>query len=289
MSAAAPPRQQPMQPGPPRKRPIATVLVGATGRMGMQILRLLPEFPALQLVGAIASEHSRSLGRDAAEQAGLQPCGVRISAALPPLLQQAQLVIDFSSAGAAAANLAACAAVRVPLLIGTTGLPRELDAPLAAAAEAIALLVAPNTSLGVNLLFELVRQAAQALPGDYDIEIIEAHHRHKADAPSGTALALGAAAAAARGVTLAQQAIYARHGQTGERPPQQIGFAVVRGGDVVGEHEVCFLGEGERLVLRHSATDRSVFARGALMAGQWLADQAPGRYAMQDVLFSKNK
>ncbi len=285
MSEPASPRHP--LPGAPRTRPVSTVLAGATGRMGKQILRLLPEFPALRLVGALASEHSPGLGRAAAEPAGLSGCGVKISAALPPLLEQAQLVIDFSNAGAAAANLAACAAARVPLLIGTTGLPRELDAPLAAAAEAIALLVAPNTSLGVNLLLELVRQAAKALPGSYDIEIIEAHHRHKSDAPSGTALALGAAAAAGRGVPLQQQAIYARHGHTGERPPLQSGFAVVRGGDVVGEHEVCFLGEGERLVLRHSATDRSVFARGALLAGQWLAAQIAGRYTMMDVFTSK--
>jgi 4-hydroxy-tetrahydrodipicolinate reductase len=272
--------------GAPPAGAVRTVIVGATGRMGTQLLRLLPDFPGLRLAGAVASERSAALGRDAALHAGAPVGAVPVSAALPPLLQQADLVIDFSSAGAAAAHVAACVAARVPLLLGTSGLPRELDAPLAAAAEAIPLLVAPNTSLGVNVLLELVRQAAQALPGGYDIEIVEAHHRDKADAPSGTALALGEAAALGRGCRLADSAAYARHGPGGARRPGQIGFGVVRGGDVVGEHEVWFLGEGERLLLKHSATDRSVFARGALLAGQWLAGRPAGRYGMRDVFVS---
>ena len=263
--------------GAPQASAIRTVIVGATGRMGTQLLRLLPQYPRMQLAGAIASERSAALGCDV---------GVPIRAALPPLLQQADLVIDFSSPGAAAAHVAACAAARVPLLLGTTGLPRELDAPLAAAAEVIPLLVAPNTSLAVNVLIELVRQAARSLPGGYDIEIVEAHHRDKADAPSGTALALGAAAALGREQDLVESAAYARHGPSSARRAGQIGFSVVRGGDVVGEHEVWFLGEGERLLLKHSATDRSVFARGALLAGQWLAGRPAGRYGMRDVFIS---
>jgi 4-hydroxy-tetrahydrodipicolinate reductase len=261
---------------------IPTVLIGATGRMGQNILRQLPHFPALTLCGATASASSVALGEDAGTRAGLPANGVRITAALPPLLAQAKLVLDFSSAPAAAATLAACVAAGVPLLLGTTGLARELQMPLARAAERIALLVAPNTSLGLNLLLSLVRTAARALPLGYDVEIVEAHHRDKTDAPSGTALALGQMAAEARGSALESQAIYARHG-TGARQRGQIGFASLRGGDVVGEHEVLFLGEGERLMLRHSVGDRSVFARGALVAGQWLAGQAPGRYQMADV------
>ncbi|HEY5019664.1 MAG TPA: 4-hydroxy-tetrahydrodipicolinate reductase [Steroidobacteraceae bacterium] len=268
---------------------IRTVLIGATGRMGLNILALLPHFPALQLCGAVASEHSAAIGKDASTRAGGPPSGVTVSSALPPLLRDADLAIDFSNAHAAAANLAACVAARVPLLLGTTGLPRELQAPLGAAADSIALLVAPNTSPGLNLLLELVRSAARTLASDYDIEILETHHRDKRDAPSGTALALGEAAAQGRGVSFEQQAIFARHGATPPRLPGQIGFAAVRGGDVVGEHEVMFLGEGERLVLSHSATDRSVFARGALIAGQWLAGKPPGRYAMSDVFSIKNK
>lgn len=263
---------------------IRTVLIGATGRMGVNIVRLLPQFPQLRLCGATASEHSAALGEDVTARVGLPPGDVRISAALPPLLRGAGLAIDFSTAAAAAANVAACVAAGVPLLLGTTGLAAELAVPLSLAAERIALLVAPNTSLGLNLLLNLAQTAARALPAAYDIEIVEAHHRQKADAPSGTALALGAAVAEARGGALESMAVYARQGVVGAREPGQIGIVSLRGGDVVGEHEVQFLGEGERLVLRHSVSDRSVFARGALMAGQWLARQVPGRYRMSDVL-----
>lgn len=263
--------------------PIRTVLLGASGRMGAQLLRLLPEFPELQLHAATASPHSAALGRDAAETAGLRPCGVPLSAWSPGLLDGARLVIDFSSAAGASGHLAACASAGVPLLLGTTGLPvKAMAAEFERAAARIALLVAPNTSPGVNLLLALVRTAARALPQSYDIEIIEAHHRNKSDAPSGTALAIGAAAAEGRGVSLEDAAIYARQGHTGPRAPGAIGFATVRGGDVVGEHEIAFLGEGERLMLHHSVGDRSVFARGALMAGGWLAAQPPGRYRMSD-------
>jgi 4-hydroxy-tetrahydrodipicolinate reductase len=268
---------------PPASGGIRTVIIGASGRMGAALLRLIGDYPALRLHGAVASEGGDAIGRDAGLQAGAPVCGVAITAALPPLLRQADLVLDFSHPEAAAANLAACVAARVPLLIGTTGLPRELEAPLASAADAIALLVAANTSLGVNLLLELVRQAAQGLPAGYDIEIIETHHKAKRDAPSGTALALGQAVASGRGVNLSQQAVYSRHGIGEPRQKEQIGFVSVRGGDVVGDHEVWFLGEGERVMLKHSATDRGVFARGALLAGQWLAGQTAGRYAMRDV------
>jgi 4-hydroxy-tetrahydrodipicolinate reductase len=258
---------------------IRTVIVGATGRMGTQMLRLLPEFPALTLVGAVASKRSAALGQWAGGSAT-----VAYSAQLAPLLAQADLVIDFSNAAAAAGHLAACVAARVALLLGTTGLPEELSAPLLAAAHSIPLLVAANTSPGVTLLLELVRQSAEVLPPGYDIEIVETHHRGKRDAPSGTALSLGAAAAQGRGVTLTPPAMGAQRQASG-----QIGFSSLRGGDVVGEHQVWFLGEGERLLLQHSATDRSVFARGALLAGQWLAGKAPGRYSMRDVFSFKNR
>jgi len=257
---------------------IPTVLIGATGRMGVNILRELPRFSALKLCGALASEGSPAIGEDVAARAGLAPIGVTVSASLPPLLRSAALAIDFSSARAAPATLAACVAARVPLLLGTTGLARELAAPIAAAADSIALLIAPNTSPGLNLLLSLVGTAAARLPAGFDIEIIETHHRDKVDAPSGTAQA--------RGMALEDAAIYGRHGITGVRERGGIGFASVRGGDVVGEHEVHFLGQGERLMLRHSVSDRGVFARGALMAGQWLASQPPGRYGMADVFIS---
>jgi len=263
---------------------IRTVLVGATGRMGAQIVRVLPQLPQLQLIGALASPGSAHLGEDVGAHAGAPACGVPISADLPALLASAQLVIDFSSAASAAATLAACMSARTALLLGTTGLSAELEPQLSAASRELPLLVAPNTSLGVTLLLELVRAAAAALPAGFDIEIIEAHHRHKRDAPSGTALALAAAAAQGRGVRLNEATLVARSGRLGKREPGQIGFAVMRGGDVVGEHAVAFLGDGESLWLRHSATDRAVFARGALLAGVWLAAQRPGRYAMKDML-----
>jgi 4-hydroxy-tetrahydrodipicolinate reductase len=273
----------------PAAEGIRTVIVGASGRVGGQLLRLIGEFPALRLHGAVVSEHSKALGQDATARVGANASGVSVTASLPPLLERAHLVLDFSQPSAAAATLAACVAARVPLLLGTTGLPRELDAPLMAAADAIALLVAANTSLGVNLMLELVREAAHGLPAGYDIEIVETHHRDKRDAPSGTALALGAAAAAGRGVALASQATYTRHGIGDPRGEDRIGFASVRGGDVVGEHEVWFLGPGERVLLKHSATDRAVFARGALLAGQWLAGRIAGRYAMRDFFLRKYK
>jgi 4-hydroxy-tetrahydrodipicolinate reductase len=258
---------------------IATVIVGAGGRMGRTLLELLPEFPRLALHAAIVEPGSPLTGTAVAGAAGVR-YGEDLAAALPG----AQLVIDFSNAAASAAHVQACAAARVPLLLGTTGAGAALESVAAQAVAHCALLIASNTSIGIALLSELVQRAAAVLPGQFDIEIVEAHHRHKLDAPSGTALTLGAAAAAGRDGSLAERAVYARQGACGARAAQAIGFAVVRGGDVVGEHEVLFLGPGERISLKHSATDRSIFARGALAAGEWLAGQPPGRYSMRDFL-----
>jgi 4-hydroxy-tetrahydrodipicolinate reductase len=267
-------------------RQARTVIVGAAGRMGSQLLRLITEFPALQLHGAVDREGSAALGRDAGAYAGREPIGIPITASLAPLLETADLVIDFSHPESAATNVAACVKGKAALLMGTTGLSPDLESALADAGRSIALLVAANTSLGVNVLLELVRRTAEALPPSYDIEIIEAHHRSKLDSPSGTALALGKAAAAARGLNLREHAAYRPPGVGPARAERQIGMSSVRGGDVVGEHEVWFLGPGERVLLKHSATDRAVFARGALTAGAWLAGRAPGRYTMSDVLSS---
>ena len=264
------------------------VLIGASGRMGQQIVRTLPEFPSVRLTGAVVSGRSSALGRDAGTFAGVSELGVVLRCELSSLLADVDLALDFSHPAAATDTLAACVAAGVPLLIGTTGLGSELEAALTAAGREIALLAAPNTSLGVTLLAELVQRAARALPPNYDIEIIESHHRGKRDAPSGTALALAEVAAKARGGYLSQQACFARPRTGPARETGQIGFAVVRGGDLIGEHQVLFLGEGERLQLAHSATDRAVFARGALSAAQWLARQPPGRYAMRDYLFSNS-
>lgn len=247
--------------------------------MGRTLVALLPEFPRLALHAAVVEPGSPLTGT-AVDGVPTVRYGTDLAAALPG----ARLVIDFSSAAVCAEHLRACGAARVPLLLGTTGAGAALEPEAAIAATRCAVLIASNTSVGVALLSELVQRAAAVLPGGFDIEIVEAHHRHKVDAPSGTALTLGAAAAAGRGQDPDRSNEYARHGASGPRAAGAIGFAVVRGGDVVGEHEVLFLGPGERLSLKHSATDRSIFARGALAAGQWLADQPPGRYSMRDFL-----
>ncbi|MCC7462869.1 MAG: 4-hydroxy-tetrahydrodipicolinate reductase [Gammaproteobacteria bacterium] len=247
--------------------------------MGRTLVALLPEFPGLTLHAAIVEPGTPQAGT-AVEDAP----GVRYTTDLAAALSGARLVIDFSSAAAASGHVQACAAARVPLLLGTTGAGATLEPVAAQAAQQTALLIAANTSIGIALLTELVQRAAAVLPARFDVEIIEAHHRHKVDAPSGTALVLGEAAATGRGRRLESCAEYARHGAGGPRASDGIGFAVVRGGDVVGEHEVLFLGPGERVALKHSATDRSIFARGALAAGRWLADQPPGRYEMRDFL-----
>ncbi len=261
------------------------VIIGVTGRMGQALLRSAAEFPALSITGAVASRHSASLGRDAGELAGVG-LGVAVTDDLPAALAGADVAIDFSQPQATGTHLAACRAAGKPLLIGTTGFAPELtEAELQAASRDIALLIAPNTSLGVTLLTELVRTAARALPLQFDIEILEAHHHLKRDAPSGTALALARSAAEGRGQPPAEAIRGVDSNRAGPRRQGEIGFAVMRGGDIVGEHEVWFAGPGERLVLAHRASDRAIFARGALRAALWLARQPAGRYAMRDILF----
>jgi 4-hydroxy-tetrahydrodipicolinate reductase len=250
--------------------PVAVVILGAPGRMGTSLLRLLPSFPGLRLHAAVAAAGNPAVGRDSGELAGMAANGVRVRADAEAALEGAGLALDFSTAAAAPAHVAACAGHRVPLLLGTTGLGREMPAILAQAAQRVPLLVTANTSLGVAVLQDLVRAAAAALGAGFDIQVRDAHHAAKLDAPSGTALALGAAAASG-----------------GRLAAQRVGYASIRGGDVVGDHEVHFLGQGERLCLSHSATDRSVFARGALRSGSWLARQPPGQYGMGDVLREK--
>lgn len=248
------------------------LIVGAAGRMGRAIRSLLDEWPQATLSAAVDRAADPAQG---------------ITTDLHAALQNADVMIDFSSPQQTAANLAACAEHGVAALVGTTGLGPEVEAAADAAAQRVPVLIAANTSLGVTLLIELVRAAARALPREFDIEIIEAHHRHKQDAPSGTALALGEAAAAGREQRLAQVTAAPRVG-VAPRQPGEIGFAVVRGGDIVGEHSVLFAGSGEQITLGHQATDRSIFARGALQAASWLAGKPPGRYKMVDVIGLKS-
>lgn len=256
-------------------------IIGASGRMGLALVRAASESQEVSITAAVASPHSGALGKDAGELAGVGRLGVTITSDLPAALSRVDVVIDFSNASATQANLAACRQARKPLLVGTTGFPPDTD--FDAAARDIAVLVAPNTSLGVTLLIELVREAAAALPPQFDIEVIEAHHRMKKDAPSGTALALGQAAAAGRG-----RALDPVRTDGAPRQGTEIGFAVVRGGDIVGEHSVLFAGMGETLTLSHRATDRALFARGALQGAAWLESRTPGRYFMRDLFQAKS-
>jgi len=262
-------------------------VIGAAGRMGCALIRAAADFPDIGICGAVASANSAALGQDAGELAGSGRIDVTVSSNLADAVGNADVVVDFSSTQATHENLAACVAARKPLLIGTTGFGSELEAQFAVAARDIALLVAPNTSLGVTALIELVRAAARALPADFDIEIIEAHHRMKRDAPSGTALALGRAAAQGRQQDFERTAAMSRTGLAG-RKAGEIGFAAVRGGDIVGEHSVLFAGTGERISLTHQASDRAIFARGALKAALWLAPQPPGRFFMRDIVSYKS-
>ena len=266
---------------------IRAAIVGVTGRMGCALVRAASETPDIRVTGAVASPNNTALGRDAGELAGVGSIGVPVTTDLASAAASADVVIDFSRGNTTAANLAACRTARKALLIGTTGYATELD--FESAAREIPLLVAPNTSVGVTLLIELVRQAAQSLPPTFDIEVIEAHHRTKRDAPSGTALALGnAAAAGRRGTGQSVTRKETESPRTEARREGDIGFAVIRGGDIVGEHSVLFAGAGERVSLSHSATDRGIFARGALQAARWLASQPPGRYFMRDILGYKS-
>jgi 4-hydroxy-tetrahydrodipicolinate reductase len=261
-------------------------IVGVAGRMGAELVKALNRISGARLAAAVDRPGSVAYGRDAGELAGIAATGVTVGAELKAVLADLDVVIDFSSASAVAATAEACAAAGVALLVGTTGLDERVRQQLDAAAEKIPVLVSANTSLALNVLLELVQRAARSLPASYDIEIFEAHHRHKVDAPSGTALVLGEAAAAGRGERL-QHPVNLTGRQPGVRSPGGIGFSVVRGGDVVGEHDVRFLGEGEQLRLSHVATDRAIFARGAVAAALWLAGRSKGRYQMADFLFDK--
>ena len=256
-----------------RRAMTAIGIFGARGRMGQAIAQAAGD-AGLAITGGTARVAGGTIG---AEDAPI--------VADPALLAaRADMLIDFSTPDALAANLAACVAAGKPIVIGTTGLEPAHHAAIDAAAREIAVLQTGNTSLGVNLLASLVRQAASRLGADWDIEIVEMHHRHKVDAPSGTALLLGAAAAEGRGIDLASHSARGRDGITGARTPGNIGFAALRGGSVAGDHMVIFAGEGERIELGHRAESRMIFARGAVRAAQWLADQPPGRYAMADLL-----
>jgi 4-hydroxy-tetrahydrodipicolinate reductase len=262
---------------------IKVVVTGVAGRMGTQIARLVRATEGLSLAGGV-ERPGPAVGQDVGALTGGPPIGVAVADELAKTLGGADVVIDFTSHEASAAHAEVCAARGVPLVIGSTGFTPEAKGRVAAAAKRIPIVLSPNMSVGVNVLFELVRQAAGVLGDGYDVEIVEIHHKKKRDAPSGTAVRLGEVAAEALGRDPKDALAFARHGILGERPPWQIGVQTLRGGDVVGEHTVFFCGEGERLELTHRATSRDQFARGAVRAALWIPGKAPGHYDMADVL-----
>lgn len=262
---------------------IPIAVAGASGRMGRMLVEAVLASGDCRLSGALDVPGSPAIGQDAAAFLG-KPCGVAVTSDLRLGLQGAQVLIDFTRPEGTLAHLAACRELSVAAVIGTTGLTPAQKAEVAAFAARLPIVMAPNMSVGVNVVFKLLDVAARALNQGYDIEVIEAHHRHKIDAPSGTALRMGEVVAAALGRDLAQCAVYAREGVTGERDPSTIGFASVRGGDIVGDHTVLYAGIGERIEITHKSSSRVTYAQGSLRAARFLAGQGAGLFTMNDVL-----
>ncbi|NTE85119.1 4-hydroxy-tetrahydrodipicolinate reductase [Agrobacterium rubi] len=261
------------------------VVVGAAGRMGQTLIRLIHETPGVQLHAAVEREGSPFIGRDAGELSGLGPIGIAVTGDALAAFLHAEGVIDFTSPAGSVGFAGLAAQARIVHVVGTTGCSPDDEDKFKAAARHARIVKSGNMSLGVNLLGVLTQQAAKALDAEaWDIEIIEMHHKHKVDAPSGTALLLGQAAAQGRGIDLAAKSVRVRDGHTGPREGGTIGFATLRGGSVVGDHSVIFAGEGEQVTLSHHAADRTIFARGAIAAAVWAHGQKPGLYSMLDVL-----
>lgn len=259
-------------------------VTGAAGRMGKTLIEAVALAEGAELTAAIERPESSLLGADAGELAGLGKNGVTVVGDLAQVVDDFDVLIDFTAPAATLLNAKTCAAAGKKIVIGTTGFTPEQEADLLANQARTAICKAANFSTGVNVCLTLLKQAAQTLGDDYDIEIYEAHHRHKVDAPSGTALAMGEAVAEGVNRNLREVAIYGREGQTGARQRETIGFATVRGGDVVGDHTVMFMADGERVEITHKASSRMSFARGAVRAASWIAGRETGLYDMQDVL-----
>ncbi len=259
-------------------------IVGCAGRMGRMVSAAVAAAEGCAIAAGSEAAGSPALGQDVAVLAGLPPCGAKATADAAELFRASDAVIDFSVPAAALIHARLAAETGKALVIGTTGLGLEHDAAILAAAKKAVIVRAANFSVGVNLVLGLAEQTARILSADYDIEILEMHHRHKIDAPSGTALSLGEAVAAGRRVALTDKSVRARDGHTGARKKGDIGFAALRGGDVIGDHTVIFAGEGERVEIGHKASSRAVFAQGAVRAALWTRGRAPGLYSMRDVL-----
>lgn len=257
--------------------PVKVAVAGASGRMGQMLIAAVQASPDLVLAAALDLEGSPAIGREAAP-------GVAIRADAQAALAGCDVLIDFTRPDGTMAHLALCRELGVKLVIGTTGFSAEQKAAIGAAAQHIGIVFAPNMSVGVNVVLKLLETAAAKLGEAYDVEVVEVHHRHKVDAPSGTALAMGEAVAKALGRDLKTDGVFAREGHTGERKPGSIGFAAVRGGDIVGEHTVLFCGSGERIEISHKSSSRANYAEGSVRAARFLAARGPGLYGMTDVL-----
>jgi 4-hydroxy-tetrahydrodipicolinate reductase len=258
-------------------------IAGSSGRMGRALLEAVERAPDMRVGAALERTGSPYLGKDAGELIGA-PCGVAINDDVAGALDGSDVLIDFTRPEGTLAHLVFCRAKGMKMVIGTTGFSADQKEELQAAAREIPIVFAPNMSVGVNITLKLLEMSARVLNEDYDIEIIEAHHRHKVDAPSGTALLMGEVVARALGKNLSDVAIYSREGHTGERVPGAIGFATLRGGDIVGDHTVMFAGTGERIEISHKASSRATFAEGALRAARFLGNKQSGLFDMQDVL-----
>jgi len=263
---------------------LSVAVLGAAGRMGRALIRALSDTDGVALAAAIEREGSPEIGLDAGAVAGLPSLGIRVGSDVAQALARCRVAIDFSTPAATVRHAALAAESGIAYVVGTTGLAEADEDALRHAATRVPVVYAANYSVGMTLLADLVERAAASLGEEFDIEIVEMHHRHKVDAPSGSALALGRAAASGRNVTLDSVALRGRDGVTGARPKGAIGFASLRGGDVPGDHTVIFAGDGERLELTHRAGGREIFARGAVRAALWAAGQEPGLYSMRNVL-----
>lgn len=259
-------------------------VMGASGRMGLELVRAVHATPGCIVAGAVERSGVPAVGQDVGTLAGLGPLGVTIGVDALEVIASVDAILDFTTPEASIEFAALAANARIVHVLGTTGIGPADEAPIQAAARHATIVKSGNMSLGVNLLAALTRKVAAALDADFDIEIVEMHHRHKVDAPSGTALMLGAAAAAGRGINLADASVRVRDGHTGPRRAGDIGFATLRGGSVIGEHTVIFAANGERIELTHRAADRSLFARGAVKAALWARGKGPGLFGMNDVL-----
>jgi len=262
---------------------LGVAVAGASGRMGQMLVQAVLDADDLRLSGALDIAGSAQLGQDAGAGLG-RACGVRITSDLHQGLDGGHCLIDFTRPEGTMAHLEVCRQKGLNLVIGTTGFSEAQKQQIAAAAADIAIVMAPNMSVGVNVTLKLLEMAAKALASGYDIEIIEAHHRHKVDAPSGTALKMGEVIAQAIGRDLKDCAVYERYGHTGERDPSTIGFSTIRGGDIVGDHTVLFAGTGERIEITHKSASRATYAQGSLRAARFLAGQRRGLFDMFDVL-----